>query len=133
MRRAELVRLRSGLNEQVRHLAQAFDDEIRESSTALLPDSNELREEGAAEAHRARYEQWAASHDRSLFARIRHRGAGAGTLTLYGLHEDGRMARMEWPPEWESLRVQMTARMERRGAAALCRRRFGPDSDSGTR
>ena len=36
----------------------------------LLPDAKEIREQGVAEAHKIRYQQWAASHDRSLFARI---------------------------------------------------------------
>jgi hypothetical protein len=51
LRRAELLRLRSGLNEQVQRLAQAFDEEIRESCGILLPHGNELLTAGRANAH----------------------------------------------------------------------------------
>ena len=68
--RAEPALLRAGLNVQVPRLARAFNDEIRESCTILMPAANEIRELGVAEAHKLRYQQWVASHDRSLFARI---------------------------------------------------------------
>src|ERR1700761_109101 len=68
--RAEPALLRAGLNEQLRRLAQSFNEEIRENCTALLPDANEIREHGTIEAHKIRYERWASSHERSLFTRI---------------------------------------------------------------
>ena len=34
-----------------------------------------------------------------------------GTLGLYGMDSEGRVAPMEWPPGWAVLRNQMTARM----------------------
>src|SRR4051794_19009590 len=112
--RAEPVRLRAGLNEQVRRLAQTFDEEIRESCTMLLPDAEDLREQGAVEAHRIRYERWAASHDRSLL-RIGIAIPERGTLVLYGMGGDGRMAPMEWPAHWAMLREAMTDRMKGAG------------------
>ncbi|MDQ6758769.1 MAG: hypothetical protein M3Z32_02745, partial [Acidobacteriota bacterium] len=68
--RAERDRLRSGLNEQAGRLAQAFDDELRESCRAVIPAAADLRDKGIPEAHRSRYQGWAASHDASVFARI---------------------------------------------------------------
>ena len=53
--RAEPALLRAGLNEQVPRLTRAFNEEIRESCTILMPDANEIRELGAAEAHKLRY------------------------------------------------------------------------------
>ena len=108
--RAEPALLRSGLNDQLRRLAQAFNEEIRENCTPLLPDAREIHEQGTAEAHRVRYQQWATSHDRALFARIGVAVPQQGTLHLYALDSEGRTTPMEWPPEWTELREAMTAR-----------------------
>ena len=109
--RAEPALLRAGLNEQVPRLAQAFNQEIRENCTMLLPDAKEIREQGTAEAHRIRYEQWASSHDRSLFTRIGIAAPEQGSLRLYAIDRVGRIALMEWPPNWEALREAMKDRM----------------------
>jgi hypothetical protein len=68
--RAEPALLRAGLNEQLPRLARAFNEELRDNCTLLLPGAKEIREQGAAEAHRIRYQQWASAHERSLFTRI---------------------------------------------------------------
>ena len=83
--RAEPALLRAGLNERLPRLVQAFNDEVRESCTLLLPHAKEVRERGTAEAHKARYDQWASSHDRSLFLRIGIAVPEQGTLRLYGV------------------------------------------------
>ena len=108
--RAEPALLRSGLNDELRRLSQAFNEEIREDCAPLLPDARELREAGSAEAHRVRYEQWAASHDPSLFARIGVAVPEQGVLRLYSINGEGRIAPMEWPSKWNELREAMTAR-----------------------
>lgn len=115
--RGELQRLRSGLNEQVGRLARAFDDEIRQNYTALLPDAALLRQKDLIDVHRARYAQWAASHDRSLIARIGIAVPEQGTLHLYGIGNDGQVRPMDWPASWDALRSAMTARVN--GAAAF--------------
>jgi len=109
--RAEPAHLRAGLNEQVRRLVLAFNEEIRESCAMLLPDAKELREQGMAEAHRVRYEQWAAAHDRSVFSRIGIAVPEQGALQLYGIGE-GRSSPMEWPSTWGTLRETMIARVQ---------------------
>ncbi len=114
---AELARLRAGLDEQVPRLALAFNNDISESCRALLPDSTEIRDEGMQQAHRSRYREWASSHERGLFARIGIAASEKGTLNLYGLDGEGRMALIEWPPNWAALRAQMTARMQGGGQA----------------
>ncbi len=108
--RSDRARLRAGLDEQLHHLAQAFDEEMRRTCLSLLPNPEELREHGRAEAHRIRYEQWASSHDRGLFTRIAVAAPEQGTLKLYGLDNDGRLAPMDWPAEWAALQAAMTAR-----------------------
>lgn len=109
--RAEPALLRAGLNEQLRRLAQVFDNDIRESCRALLPEGNELRELGTAEAHRVRYTQWASSHDPSLFTRIGIATPERDQLRLYGIDAEGRIALMEWPPSWDLFRIAMTGRI----------------------
>jgi signal transduction histidine kinase len=113
--RAEPALLRAGLNEQLRRLAQNLNEELRDSFTTLLPDAKEIREDGTAEAHRIRYTRWAASHDRSLFTRIGIAMPEQGALRLYGFDGEGRIAPMEWPPDWGALREAMTARIKGAG------------------
>jgi signal transduction histidine kinase len=110
--RAEPALLRAGLNDQIRRLVQAFNEELRDSWRTLPPAAKEIREQGTAEAHRIRYEQWASSHDRSLFTRIAIAVPEQGTLRLYGIDGEGRIAPMEWPPNWDALRQAMTSRMK---------------------
>ncbi len=115
MSQAERARLRSGLDEQVTRFVRAFDNEIRENCTMLLPDARQLREQGRGEAHRMRYEQWASSHDRTLFARIGFAALDEGKLNLYTLDRDGHSEVTEWPPKWQSLRDTITARIKGAG------------------
>jgi len=103
-----------------------FNDGIRENCTMLLPDAKAIREQGVAEAHRIRYEEWAASHDRSVFARIGIATPERGALKLYGSDGVGRIVPMEWPPNWLALRAAMTARMNGVGRPPVA----SPDSDS---
>ncbi len=124
--RAEPALLRAGLNEQVRRLAQDFQEEIRESTTTLLPDAQEIRARGLAEAHRLRYQQWASSHDAALFSRIAIAAPENGTLRLYGVGADGRIAPLEWPEDWHSLQTAMTGRMNGTGRPPSS----PPDSDT---
>ncbi len=109
--RAEPALLRSGLNEQLRRLTQAFNNDIRETCTALLPDAREIRELGIGEAHRIRYTRWASSHDRSLVKRVGIATPEQGKLRLYGIDHEGRIAAEEWPANWEPLRSAMAARV----------------------
>ncbi len=113
--RAEPALLRAGLNDQVRRLVEDFNEGIRENCTTLLPDAREIGEHGLAAAQRARYEQWAASHDRSVFMRIGIAAPEHGDLRLYGIGSTGDVAPMEWPPEWEALRAEMIARLQGQG------------------
>ena len=123
--RAEPALLRAGLNEQLRRLTEAFNNDIRETCTALLPDVKEMRELGTREAHRIRYTQWAPSHDRSLFTLVGIAAPEQGKLALYGVDGEGRIAPMEWPPGWEALRPVMAARIANSGRPPNAR----PDSN----
>jgi len=124
--RAEPALLRAGLNEQVPRLVRAFNEEVRDSCAMLLPDAQEIREHGTAEAHKIRYEQWVASHDRSLFTRIGFATPEQGTLRLYGFDGEGRIVPIEWPANWEPLREAMTNRMKGGGGPP----NSSPDSDT---
>ncbi len=113
--RAEPALLRAGLNDQLGRMAQAFNNDIREACTALLPDAKEFSALGAIEASKARYAQWAPSHDRSLFTRIAIAVPEHGKLWLYEIDGNGAIAPSEWPPDWESLRSSMVERMNGSG------------------
>ncbi len=109
--RAEPALLRNGLNEQLRRLAQAFDNDIRETCTTLLPDAKDIAKLGTIEAHRMQYAQWLSSHDRALFTRIGIVTPAHDKLELYGIDDHGRITPAEWPLNWETLHPAMTARV----------------------
>jgi signal transduction histidine kinase len=109
--RAEPALLRAGLNEQLRRLARAFNNDLREACTTLLPDAKEIGELGILKAHETQYAQWVASHDRSLFTRIGIAAHPQGKLELYGIDSAGGIAPMEWPAAWDPLRSAMTDRI----------------------
>ena len=113
--RAEPALLRAGLNDQIHRVTQSLNEELRENCTALLPEAKEIRQLGAAEAHRLRYQQWASSHDRALFTRIGIAAPEQGTLKLSGFDREGRIVPMEWPPEWVPMREPMIARINGAG------------------
>src|ERR1700761_1129188 len=60
--RAEPALLRAGLNEQLRLLSQAFNNDLRESCAALSPSPEALQEEGTVKALRRQYRLWTAGH-----------------------------------------------------------------------
>jgi signal transduction histidine kinase len=112
--RAERTALRAGLREQAQRLARAFDDELRQSCAALLPEAREIHELGRDAAHRGRYQHWASRNDTALFARVGVAAPEKGSLRLFTFDRSGRLTAMEWPDGWENFRQAMTARM--RGA-----------------
>ncbi len=113
--RAEPALLRAGLNDQLGRLSQAFNDDLREACTSLLPDAREFRELGPVAAFQARYAQWAPAHDRNLFARISIAIPDHGKLVLYDADREGALSPSEWPSNWESLRLAMVHRMSGSG------------------
>lgn len=119
--KAEPALLRAGLTEQLRRLAQVYNEEIRENCTTLLPNARDVLESGAMEAVQKRYSEWSSSHDRNLFLRVAMATPSKGSLVLYGTDRDGRISLMEWPDEWEDLRTSMIARVKDSGRAPNAR------------
>ena len=115
--RAERLRLRSGLDDQVHRLSRAFDNEIGESCSALVPPAVELSDEGIATAHASRYRQWASTHDRGLFTRIGVAVPKKGVLRLYSFDGEGSLTPIEWPLKWKALGAEMAARAQGSGPA----------------
>jgi signal transduction histidine kinase len=122
--RAEPALLRASLNDQLRRLAQAFNNDIRDACLTLLPEPKEIAALGTIEAHKARYAQWVSSHDRSFFTRLAIAAPEKGKLSLFGIDSEGGIAPMEWPPDWEPLRSAMSSRLAGSGRPPNAR----PDS-----
>jgi hypothetical protein len=112
--RAEQVRMRQSLNEQVRLLGREFDFDLRESCLALLPDALEL-ERGLETAHRDRYGRWAAEHSPELFSRIAVAAPEGPALKLNQVDREGGLRPVEWPAEWRHFQDSMSARMRDEG------------------
>jgi len=123
--RAEPALVRAGLSDQLHRLSQVFNEEVRENCTMLLPDAQEIRESGTAEAVRGRFELWVSTHDRNVFLRIAMATAEKGNLILYSIDGSGGIHPMQWPPDWEDLQTSMAARLKGLGRAPNTR----PDSD----
>jgi signal transduction histidine kinase len=123
--KAEPALLRAGLNDQLHRLSQAFNSEIRENCTLLLPDALEIAATGAPEALHNRYEQWVSTHDRNLFLRIALATQEKGQVVLYGINRAGHIGSIEWPADWEDLRMTMASRLKGLGRPPNTR----PDSN----
>ncbi len=108
--RAEGARLRASLDEQARRFAHRFNEELRENCRALLPEADELAESGVAQAHQQRYQDWAASHDVKLLARIAVAVREQDQLQLYALDSRGALQPAVWPTQWAELRASLVMR-----------------------
>src|SRR5258708_5865726 len=67
---AELTRLRSQLAAPAQEMTRAFDAELAESCTQLMPTLAEIQSHGREAAHLDRIRQWMAAKPRPLFSRM---------------------------------------------------------------
>ena len=110
--RAEPALLRGSLNDQLRHLAKAFNNELLENCAMLLPGARAIAEAGSANALGDRYQAWSSSHDREVFLRIALATPEAGSLRLHTVDQEGRIEVAPWPTGWEDLRTAMAGRLK---------------------
>lgn len=107
--RAEAARLRSGLAEQAKSLANAFDTELAQSCAALIPSRTELRETNCADAFAMRYREWRAANPRPIFRRVAVAVPTRNAVQLFASDEKtGKATVIEWPMEWAPLREFVT-------------------------
>ena len=111
--RAERSRVRGNMEGYVRRIVRSFDDEIQAPCLALLPDSSEIRTNGAGAAHRARYIKWIADTGVvGLFQQIEVAIPEHGELHLYVLDSTGQLQPSRWPTGREPLRASMLQRRQ---------------------
>jgi signal transduction histidine kinase len=121
--RSEGERLRSGLDEQVRQLCNAFDSTLTESCNALVPDNEAVNERNRETVHLLRFQKWQAYHSQPIFSRVAVAVPMPGKLALY--EQDlttGELTPISWPSGWSHVYAQL-----------LDTSRHNPDDDpSGT-
>lgn len=105
MSRAETERLRLGMTEQAQALTQAFDTELTEACSALIPSRAQLRDLGITNAVMTAHRDWRAMNPRPIFRRIAVAVPVAGGVELLAPDTtNGTAVRIEWPEEWSPLR-----------------------------
>jgi len=109
---AEQARLGSGLDEQLRRMARAFDQQVRETFETLLPDERDVADAGLANAHTLAFRRWQRLDPRpQLFGRIAIATPHPDGVSLALLNQEtGESNPIEWPAEWQSLRAGFEAR-----------------------
>ncbi len=112
--RAEQSRLGSGLEEQLRRMARAFDQQVREAFETLLPDERDVADSGLAAAQALAFRRWQRLDPRpQLFRRIALATPSPDGLALALLdQETGATSPIPWPAEWQPLRNSLTARRQ---------------------
>jgi signal transduction histidine kinase len=108
--RAEMERMRAGLQQRVDEIAASFDRELGQMVTGLIPRPEELDELGFEQAHAVRFSEWNARRPRPAFSRIavavpRDRGVALFEMDK----ETGRLSPIEWPSGWQPLKSQFEA------------------------
>jgi signal transduction histidine kinase len=123
---AEQARLGSGLDEQLRRMARSFDQPVRDTFDALLPDERDVANSGLAAAQALAFQRWQRLDPRpQLFRRIAVATPHQDSLSLALLNQEtGAFNPLEWPPEWQTLR----AAFEERRTAGHLPPRLPPDS-----
>lgn len=112
---AERERLQRQLQAELNRLARDFDDEIANSSVALLPDPRDIQLWGREKAWSARYADWKTSHDSAIFSRISVARPNGDSLELWNLDpQTARLSPAGWPSEWNAMR-DMLAQTLREG------------------
>ena len=102
---AEVVWLRSNLNEQAQLLARDFDEELATASTRLLPSGGEIDDLGRDAAFAERLRKWSATNPRPMFSHMAVAVPSGGGFNLFELDQkNGKLTPMAWPAGWDELR-----------------------------
>ncbi len=106
---AELMRLRSDLDEQSRALARAFDAELSDSCGQLMPPREDFASQTREAALLARFKSWKATTPRPIFSRIALAAPAQNELQLSLLDQRaGRFIQTNWPAQWSALQENLS-------------------------
>lgn len=108
--RAQPAFMRAQLNGRLGSFAQAFNLEVRDNCRALTPDADEIARLGVLDASRQRYLLWNANHDKTIFTHVGVAVPQQRMVQLYLYDTQGVLRPANWPPNWESMRVNMEGR-----------------------
>ncbi len=111
--RAESLRLKSSLHEQVQTIGRAFDLELNQICRDLMPTSAIIDELGSVAAHARLAEQWMAGEKaKHVFSRIAIVKPQNPGLYLAELDRaTGTLRPQEWPAAWNGLRDFLLSRL----------------------
>jgi signal transduction histidine kinase len=106
--RAEGERLRSGLDEQVRQLCNAFDSTLTESCNALVPDNEAVNDRNRDTVHLLRFQKWQAYHSQPIFSHVAVAVPMPGKLALYQQNlTTGELTPTPWLSGWSHVYAQL--------------------------
>jgi len=111
--RAESLRLKSSLHEQVQTIGRAFDLELNQICRELMPTSAILDEQGFTAAHVRLANQWnLGEKSKHIFSRIAIVTPKYRSLNLAELDRvTGELRPLDWPPPWNGLRDFLVSRL----------------------
>ncbi len=109
---AELVRLRTGLDEQTRAMARAFDRELSDTCAQILPPHDDFANQTHEAAFEARFKSWKATSPRPVFSRIALAAPVQDELQLSILDQkSGQFIPTNWPEQWRDLQENLTDKL----------------------
>jgi signal transduction histidine kinase len=107
--RAEMERLRANIEAPAQQLCRAFDAELADACTQLLPTAAEVDAKGREAAHLDRFRNWIAAGPRPIFSRVAIAVRAGNTLELMRLGAEATP--IAWPDEWRELRDNLVPRI----------------------
>ncbi len=109
---AELIRMRSSLEDQSRSMARAFDMELSESCSQLFPRGDDFGNQSQEATVLALFKSWKATSPRPIFSRIAVAAPAENELQLSTLDRNaGQFIRTNWPDQWSGLRENLTEKL----------------------
>lgn len=109
---AERERLTKSLLEQSKKLCRAFDSELAESCSALVPSADELDLGTKESVHVERLRRWKSSEPLPIFKRLAVAVPQDGDLDLFEVGiESEKFAPIEWPDSWADLEDNLLGKL----------------------
>ena len=111
--RAEMDRMSGSLADQSKLMGRAFDSELAQTCSALLPTASELARGTSEAVHLGKLREWKSAKPRPIFKRIAIAVPSGRKLGLFeiGIASE-HLAPMKWPAEWSELYQNLSKKLD---------------------
>ncbi len=106
--RAEIISLRSNLDEQAHAFTRAFDAELDDNAALIFPQSSEFAKKSIEAVHLAHFKRWNAAHLKPIYRRAGLAVNSEDELQFFLFDQkENRLVRTNWPASWTTLQENL--------------------------